>query len=253
MTSTSCRAICARSSPASGLEDVTLRRVVDGVHRVAAPHGARRRRGGRLVLLNGPLRLTRAGRLPPHDDPGAARRRASPTWRRWPVSERAFLADSLLPRDRPAVVDRICAIALQTPLDVRCAWCASRPSSTCGPPSRPARSRSGRCTQASTLLPGQPRRGDRRLGARRLGSRCSSTARTARRSRSRRRSSPSSKTSSPAGRPRLTPPSPGARCHASQSSDRALVHGSGRRARADRGVHRRRGRARAPRSSSSPS
>lgn len=73
---------------------------------------------GRVVLTNGPLRLTRADDFP-HAMPaeqfdGYLAELAAA----WPAGERAFQATSLLPGSDPAVVDWLYQVALQTPLDV---------------------------------------------------------------------------------------------------------------------------------------
>lgn len=74
-------------------------------------------RVGRAVLLNGPLRLTRADDFPhamPAEQLDAYLQAMTSDW---PRSERAFQAESLW-RPDPATVDWLTAIALQTPLDV---------------------------------------------------------------------------------------------------------------------------------------
>ena len=79
-------------------------------------------RGGRgvdrLVLLNGPLRLTRAEDFPHSMTQEQLDGYLEELARAWPVGERAFLAESLLPTTDPLILDWIYAIALQTPLDV---------------------------------------------------------------------------------------------------------------------------------------
>lgn len=75
-------------------------------------------RVGRLVLLNGPLRLTRAEDFPhamsAEQLDGYLRELAAG----WPASERAFQAESALPGSDPATIDWLYGIALQTPLAV---------------------------------------------------------------------------------------------------------------------------------------
>jgi pimeloyl-ACP methyl ester carboxylesterase len=73
---------------------------------------------GRLVLLNGPLRLTRADDFPHAMTQEQLDGYLDDLADRWPVSEGAFQAESLLPGTDPIVVDLLLRIALQTPLDV---------------------------------------------------------------------------------------------------------------------------------------
>jgi non-heme chloroperoxidase len=73
---------------------------------------------GRVVLNNGPLRLTQADDFP-HAMPaeqfdGYVEQLASA----WPASEREFQAASVLPDADPLLVDWLYEVALQTPLDV---------------------------------------------------------------------------------------------------------------------------------------
>lgn len=73
---------------------------------------------GRVVLTNGPLRLTRADDFP-HAMPaeqfdGYLAELAGG----WPASEREFQRESLLPDADPAILDWLYAVALQTPLDI---------------------------------------------------------------------------------------------------------------------------------------
>jgi non-heme chloroperoxidase len=79
-------------------------------------------RGGsgvdRLVLLNGPLRLTRADDFPHSMTQEQLDGYLDELARAWPVGERAFLAESLLPTTDPLILDWVYGIALQTPLDV---------------------------------------------------------------------------------------------------------------------------------------
>lgn len=74
-------------------------------------------RVGRLVLVNGPLRLTRTPDFPHALTDERLRGYLDDLARRWPRRERGFLADSLLDAD-PELVDWLLAVALQTPLDV---------------------------------------------------------------------------------------------------------------------------------------
>jgi non-heme chloroperoxidase len=74
-------------------------------------------RVGRLVLLNGPLRLTRAPDFPHTMTAEQFEGYLEDMARSWPVSERAFQAESL--RDPPPeLVDWLWSVAVQTPLDV---------------------------------------------------------------------------------------------------------------------------------------
>jgi pimeloyl-ACP methyl ester carboxylesterase len=102
---------------ALSLEDVTLVGWSMGCS-ISLQHIARGApRVGRLVLLNGPLRLTRADDFPhamTHEELDAY---VVDLVQRWPSSERSFQAASLLDRD-PAVIDWLYQTALQTPLDV---------------------------------------------------------------------------------------------------------------------------------------
>jgi pimeloyl-ACP methyl ester carboxylesterase len=74
-------------------------------------------RVGRLVLLNGPLRLTRTADFPHAMTQEQLDGYLDELARRWPLGERAFLAESLLDA-RPEHVEWLLGIALQTPLDV---------------------------------------------------------------------------------------------------------------------------------------
>jgi non-heme chloroperoxidase len=85
---------------------VSLRYLQRGGARVAA-----------LVIVNGPLRLTRAPDFPHAMSPEELNRYLTELRDRWPSGERAFQSDTLLEPD-PAVVDWLYSIALQTPLDV---------------------------------------------------------------------------------------------------------------------------------------
>jgi pimeloyl-ACP methyl ester carboxylesterase len=101
-----------------GLEDVTLVGWSMGCT-VSLRYMERGGAGvGRLVLHNGPLRLVRADDFPhamtQEQLDGYLDRLAAD----WPVGERAFTAESLLPDADPLVVDWVYRIALQSPLDV---------------------------------------------------------------------------------------------------------------------------------------
>jgi non-heme chloroperoxidase len=75
-------------------------------------------RVGRLVLVNGPLRLTRAEDFPHAMSEAQFERYLRELAAGWPASERAFQAESVGgPGADPAVVDWLYGIALQTPLD----------------------------------------------------------------------------------------------------------------------------------------
>jgi non-heme chloroperoxidase len=74
-------------------------------------------RVGRLALLNGPLRLTRTADFPHAMTAPQLESYVDDLARRWPLGERAFLAESLL-EARPEHVEWLLGIALQTPLDV---------------------------------------------------------------------------------------------------------------------------------------
>lgn len=74
-------------------------------------------RVGRLVLVNGPLRLTRAPDFPFGLDPERLDGYIEDLARNWPLNERAFVTESLLEPDSDHV-DWLVRIALQTPLDV---------------------------------------------------------------------------------------------------------------------------------------
>lgn len=73
---------------------------------------------GRVVLTNGPLRLTRADDFPHAMPAGQFDGYLAELESAWPAGERAFQAESLLPGTDPAVVDWVYGVALQTPLDV---------------------------------------------------------------------------------------------------------------------------------------
>lgn len=72
---------------------------------------------GRLVLVNGPLRLTRTRGFPHGLTEAALAGYVDDVERHWPLRERRFLADSLLEAE-PEHVDWLVSVALQTPLDI---------------------------------------------------------------------------------------------------------------------------------------
>lgn len=74
-------------------------------------------RVGRLVLVNGPLRLTRTPDFPHAMSEEELQGHLRHLRDTWPAGERAFQAQPLL-HPEPALVDWLYAIALQTPLDV---------------------------------------------------------------------------------------------------------------------------------------
>lgn len=74
-------------------------------------------RVARLVLVNGPLRLTRATDFPHGLTEEELAGYVEDVERHWPLRERRFLADSLLEAE-PEHVDWLVSVALQTPLDV---------------------------------------------------------------------------------------------------------------------------------------
>lgn len=74
-------------------------------------------RVGRLVLVNGPLRLTRTADFPHGLTDEELAGYVDDVERHWPLRERRFLADSLL-EAKPEHVDWLVSIALQTPLDI---------------------------------------------------------------------------------------------------------------------------------------
>lgn len=75
------------------------------------------RRVGRVVLVNGPLRLTRTSGFPHAMMEVQLDHYLEDLERHWPLRERAFLAESLLDA-HPEHVDWLVRIALQTPLDI---------------------------------------------------------------------------------------------------------------------------------------
>jgi non-heme chloroperoxidase len=85
---------------------VSLRYLQRGGERVAA-----------LVIVNGPLRLTRAPDFPHAMSEAELERYLAELREHWPAGERAFQSDTLLEPDA-ATVDWLYSIALQTPLDV---------------------------------------------------------------------------------------------------------------------------------------
>jgi non-heme chloroperoxidase len=74
-------------------------------------------RVGRLVLVNGPLRLTRTVDYPHGLTAEELEGYIADVERHWPLRERRFLADSLLDPD-PEHVGWLLSVALQMPLDV---------------------------------------------------------------------------------------------------------------------------------------
>jgi pimeloyl-ACP methyl ester carboxylesterase len=101
-----------------GLRDVTLVGWSMGCT-VALRHMERGGAGvARLVLLNGPVKLTRTDDFAHSMSEQQLERALTDLVEGWPASERAFVADSLLKTADPIVVDWMTAIALQTPLDV---------------------------------------------------------------------------------------------------------------------------------------
>ena len=74
-------------------------------------------RVGRLVLVNGPLRLTRTPDYPHALEEHRLKRYIDDAGRDWPLREREFMTESLL-HAHPEHVDWLVRIALQTPLDV---------------------------------------------------------------------------------------------------------------------------------------
>lgn len=75
-------------------------------------------RVGRLVLLNGPLRLTRAADFPHAMSDAQLDGYLEELAAGWPASERAFQAESALPGSDPELIDWLWRVALQTPLPV---------------------------------------------------------------------------------------------------------------------------------------
>ncbi len=85
---------------------------------VALQHMARGSvRVARLVLVNGPVRLTQAPDFPHAMTERALEQYLQDLAGSWPLRERAFLAASLLAAE-PEHVDWLVRVALQTPLDV---------------------------------------------------------------------------------------------------------------------------------------
>ncbi len=74
-------------------------------------------RVGRLVLVNGPLRLIRTTDFPHGLSEPELERYVTDVERHWPLRLRGFLADSLLAAD-PEHVDWLVSVARQTPLEV---------------------------------------------------------------------------------------------------------------------------------------
>ena len=101
-----------------GLDDITLVGWSMGCT-VSLRHMERGGTGvGRLVLMNGPLRLTRADDFPHAMTQEQLDGYLVDLARTWPAGERGFVAGSLLPDTDPLVIDWLYGIALQTPLDV---------------------------------------------------------------------------------------------------------------------------------------
>jgi non-heme chloroperoxidase len=100
-----------------GLEDVTLVGWSMGCSVSLRLLDAGTPRVGRLVLVNGPLRLTRAPDFPHGLTDEELAGYIEDVERHWPLRERRFLADSLLDAEQEHV-DWLVAVALQTPLYV---------------------------------------------------------------------------------------------------------------------------------------
>jgi non-heme chloroperoxidase len=74
---------------------------------------------GRLVVSNGPLRLTRADDFPHAFTAEEFEREIiTPMEQGWPASERTFHRESLLPGSAPELGEWLYQLSLQTPLDV---------------------------------------------------------------------------------------------------------------------------------------
>lgn len=84
----------------------------------ASGPGAAPSRVGRLVLLNGPLRLTRADDFPHAMSDAQLDGYLTELANGWPASERAFQAESALPGSDPELIDWLWRTALQTPLPI---------------------------------------------------------------------------------------------------------------------------------------
>lgn len=100
-----------------GLEDVTLVGWSMGCTVALEYLAGDAPRVGKLVLVNGPLRLTRTADFPHALTKGELDRYVDDVAYHWPLREREFLAESLL-EQYPEHVDWLLHIALQTPLDV---------------------------------------------------------------------------------------------------------------------------------------
>lgn len=85
---------------------VSLQLLGDGAPRV-----------GRLVLVNGPLRLIRTPDFPHGLTEPELERYVSDLERHWPLRQRGFLAESLLAAE-PEHVDWLLSVARQTPLEI---------------------------------------------------------------------------------------------------------------------------------------
>jgi pimeloyl-ACP methyl ester carboxylesterase len=99
------------------LEDVTLAGWSMGCTVSLVYMGSGGARVGRLVLMNGPLRLTPAPGFPFGLEPERLEGYIDDLARNWPLNERTFAAESLLEPDEERV-DWLVRIALQTQLDV---------------------------------------------------------------------------------------------------------------------------------------
>jgi pimeloyl-ACP methyl ester carboxylesterase len=82
-------------------------------------------RVGRLMLINGPLRLTRTDDFPHAMTADQLEGYLAGLAASWPTKERAFQAETLRTPD-PALADWLYSIALQTPLDVVLATCRAQ-------------------------------------------------------------------------------------------------------------------------------
>lgn len=102
---------------ALGLEDVTLVGWSMGCSVSLQLLDAGAPRVGRLVLVNGPLKLTRTPDFPHGLTQAELDSYVDDVERHYPLRERSFLADSLL-EAHPEHVDWLVSVALQTPLDV---------------------------------------------------------------------------------------------------------------------------------------
>jgi pimeloyl-ACP methyl ester carboxylesterase len=99
------------------LEDVTLVGLSMGCTVSLQLLSGHAPRVSRLVLVNGPLRLTKTPEFPHALTQAELDGYIEDVARHWPLREREFLADSLL-EAYPEHVDWLLHIALQTPLDI---------------------------------------------------------------------------------------------------------------------------------------